>query len=44
MLQCRGIVGWEAGVGWWMEEHPPRSRVREDAIGVFWEWGKWKRG
>jgi hypothetical protein len=39
MLQCRGIEGREVGVGGWVEEHPYRSRGREDGIGGFWEGG-----
>jgi hypothetical protein len=37
MPQCRGIQGREVGVGGWVEEHPLRSRGREDVIGCFWE-------
>jgi hypothetical protein len=37
MPQCRGIEGGEVGVGGWVEEHPPRSRGREDVIGCFQE-------
>ena len=33
MLQCRGTEGREVGVGGLMEEHPHRSREREDGIG-----------
>jgi hypothetical protein len=40
MPQCRGIEGGEVGVGGWVEEHPHRSREREDVIGCFWEGGK----
>jgi hypothetical protein len=40
MPQCRGIEGGEVGVGGRMEEHPHRSRGREDVIGCFWEGGK----
>jgi hypothetical protein len=35
MLQCRGTEGREVGVGGLMEEHPHRSREREDGIGGF---------
>jgi hypothetical protein len=28
------------GLGGWVEEHPHRSRGREDVIGCFWEGGK----
>jgi hypothetical protein len=34
MLQCRGIKGGKVGVGGWVEEHPHRSRGREDGMGV----------
>jgi hypothetical protein len=44
MLQCRGIEGREVGVGGWVEEHPHRSRGREDVIGYFWEGGKLGKG
>jgi hypothetical protein len=37
MTQCRGIEGGEVGVGEWVEEHPHRSRGREDMIGGVWE-------
>jgi hypothetical protein len=37
MPQCRGIKDREVGVGRWVEEHPHRSRGREDGIGGFWE-------
>ena len=40
MPQCRGIEGREVGVGGWVEEHPHRSRGREDMIGCFQEGGK----
>jgi hypothetical protein len=30
MPQCRGTEGREVGVGGWVEEHPHRSRGRED--------------
>jgi hypothetical protein len=29
------------GVGGWVEEHPHRSRGREDVIRCFREGGKW---
>jgi hypothetical protein len=35
MPQCREIEGGEVGVGGWVEEHPHRSRGREDGIGGF---------
>jgi hypothetical protein len=44
MPQCRGIESREAGVGGWVEEHPHRSRGREDGIGCFWEGGKPGKG
>ena len=44
MPQCRGIKGGEVGVGGWMEEHPHRSRGREDVIGCFQEGGKLGKG
>jgi hypothetical protein len=39
MLQCREIEGREVGVGGWVEEHPHRSRGREDGIEGFREGG-----
>ena len=39
MPQCRGIEGGEVGVDGWVEEHPHRSRGREDRIGGFLEGG-----
>jgi hypothetical protein len=39
-LQGRGIKGREVGVGGWVEEHPHRSREREDGIEGFQEWGE----
>ena len=36
--QCR-----EEGVGRWVEEHPHRSRGREDVIGDSRGWGTGKR-
>ena len=33
MPQCRGTEGREVGVGGWVEEHPHRSRERENGIG-----------
>ena len=44
MPQCRGIESREVGVGGWVEEHPHRSRGREDVIGCFWEGGKLGKG
>jgi hypothetical protein len=44
MPQCRRIKGTEVGVGGWLEEHPHRSRVREDVIGCFQEGGKLGKG
>jgi hypothetical protein len=38
MPQCRGIKD-EVGVGGWVEEHPHRSRGRENGIGGFWKRG-----
>ena len=42
--RCSSVGGLKAGrwewVGGWMEEHPDRSRAREDVIGCFWERGK----
>ena len=40
MHQYRRIKGGEVGVGVWVEEHPHRSRGREDVIGCFQEEGK----
>ena len=37
MQQCRAIKGGQVGVGGCVEEHPHRSRGREDRIGGFWE-------
>jgi hypothetical protein len=39
-----GVEGGEVGVGGWVEEHPPRSRGREDVMGGFWEGGKPGKG
>ena len=44
MLQCRGTEGREVGVDRWVEEHPHRSRGREDGIGGFREEGKPGKG
>jgi hypothetical protein len=44
MPQCRGIESRVVGVGVWVEEHPHRSRRREDVIGCFWEGGKLGKG
>ena len=45
MPQCRGTEGKEVGVmGRWVEEHPHRSRRREDGIGGFQEEGNRERG
>ena len=44
MPQCREIEGREVGVGGWVEEHPHRSRGREDVIGCFQEGGKLGKG
>jgi hypothetical protein len=45
MPQCRGTEGgrWE-WVGGWVEEHPHRSRGREDRIGGFPGQGNLERG
>ena len=41
MPQCREIKGGEVGMGRWVEEHPHRSRGREDVMGVcVWGTGK----
>jgi hypothetical protein len=37
MPQYVGIEGEEEAVCGWVEEHPHRSRGREDVIGCFWE-------
>jgi hypothetical protein len=39
MPQYRGIEDRKVGVGGWVEEHPHRSRGREDVIGCFQERG-----
>jgi hypothetical protein len=39
MPQYRGMKGREVGVGGCVEEHPYRSREREDVM-CFWEGGK----
>lgn len=44
MPQCRGIESKEVRVGELVEEHPHRSRRREDVIGCFWEGGKPGKG
>ena len=43
MSQCRGTESSEVGVGRCVEEHPHRSRGREDGIVGFGE-GDWERG
>ena len=40
MPQCRGTEIGEVGVGGWLEEHPHRSRGRENGIGCFQRGGK----
>jgi hypothetical protein len=35
MPQYRGTEGWEVGVDGWVEEHPHRSRGKEDGVGSF---------
>ena len=40
----RGIEGGEVGVGGEVEEHPHRSRGKEDGIGCFQEGGKPGKG
>ena len=32
--------GREVGMGGWVEEHPHRSRGRQNGLGYFREWGK----
>jgi hypothetical protein len=44
MPQGRGIEGREVRVSEWLEEHPHRSRGREDGIGRFQEGGKPGKG
>ena len=44
MPQYRGIEDREVGVDLWVEEHPHRSRGREDVIGCFQEGGKPGKG
>ena len=44
MPECRGIEGREVGEGGWVEEHPHRSRGREDGIGGFREVEKLGKG
>jgi hypothetical protein len=44
MPQCRGTKGREMGVGGWVEEHPHRSRGREDGRGGLWEEGELGKG
>jgi hypothetical protein len=44
MPQYRGMKGGEGGVSGSVEEHPHRSRGREDVIGCFWEGGKLGKG
>jgi hypothetical protein len=44
MPQYRGKEGEEVGIDGWVEEHPHRSRGREDVIGCFWEGGKLRKG
>jgi hypothetical protein len=46
--RCPSVGEWRVGrwqwVGGWVEEHPHRSRGREDVIGGFWEDGKQGKG
>ena len=42
MPQCRGTEGGKVGVCGLVEEHPHRSRGKEDGIGSFGG-GDWKR-
>ena len=44
MPQCRGIEGRKVGVGGSVEEHPYRSRGREDGIGGVLGGGKLGKG
>jgi hypothetical protein len=44
MTQCKGIEGGEEGIGEWVEEHPHRSRGREDGVGDFWGIGGTGKG
>jgi hypothetical protein len=52
MFHGRKKIGWsfknydgrEVGVSGWVEEHPHRSREREDVIGCFREKGKPGKG
>ena len=44
MPQCRRLEGGEVGMVGLVEEHPHRSRGREDVIGCFWEGGKLGKG
>ena len=44
MPQDRGIESKEVGVCRWVEEHPHRSRGREDVIGCFQEGEKPQKG
>jgi hypothetical protein len=44
MPQYRGIEGRVVGVGGWVEEHPHRSKGREDVIGCFLEGRKLGKG
>jgi hypothetical protein len=44
MPQCTGIEGGEVEVGGWVEEHPHRSRGREDMIGFSQERGELGKG
>jgi hypothetical protein len=40
MPQCRATESREVGVIGWVEEHPHRSRGREDGIRVFFGGGR----
>ena len=44
MPQCRGTESREVEKGEQVEEHPLRSRGREDVIGCFWEGEKLGKG
>jgi hypothetical protein len=43
MSQYRGINGGEVKVGGWIEEHPYRSKGRENVKGCSRREGNWKR-
>jgi hypothetical protein len=45
MPQCSGTEDGEVGMSGWVEEHPHRSKGKEDGLGGFWgQEGNQERG